>query len=98
MRILGLEDLSGDGWPELGLLRVKPDRSTLFEVFDPVTRSRLARYKMMALEDGRNLVAVGDLNGNEAAEFVVEGDHFEMGLLEIRDCEDGTALRFYAVP
>lgn len=98
LRILGLEDLSGDGWPELGLLRVKPDRSTLFEVFDPVTRSRLARYKMMALEDGRNLVAVGDLNGNEAAEFVVEGDHFEMGLLEIRDCEDGTALRFYAVP
>jgi hypothetical protein len=98
MLVAGLGDLGGDTSPELGLLRVEPAGTTVFEVFDPLTRKRLAKYPMAAVEDGRGLVMIGDLNGNTVEDFVVLGEHFGTDLLEIRDCAEGTALRFYAIP
>jgi hypothetical protein len=98
LRITAQPDLGEDGLAELGLLRVKPDGTSVVEIDDPVTAASLGRYRMRALTDGRAIAPLAPIDGNGTAEFVVLGDHFGANLLEVHDSGDGTDLRYFYLP
>jgi hypothetical protein len=98
LRIVAMADTGGDGYPDLGLMRTKPDGTTMVDVYEPVTGARLARYPIRAAEFGAEIEAIGDIDASGVGEFAVMGEHFDMDLLEIHDCGDGRPLRYFAVP
>ena len=98
LRIVALADTGGDGYADLGLMRTKPDGTTMVDVYEPVTGTRMARYPIGAAENGAEIAAIGDIDASGVEEFAVMGEHFDMDLLEIHDCGDGRPLRYFAVP
>ena len=40
-RIVALADTGGDGYADLGLMRAKPDGTTMVDVYEPVTGARI---------------------------------------------------------
>jgi hypothetical protein len=79
-------------------MRARSDGTTMVDMYEPVSGTRMARYPTRAAEHGVEIETIGDIDASGVAEFAVMGKHFDLDLLEIHDCGDGRPLRYFALP
>jgi hypothetical protein len=98
VRATPLQDVTGDGKPELGLLLVAPGGASRVEIHDVSGNTRLDTIEMLAIDNATDLTTTPDIDDSGHQEVVTLGRYFDIDMLELHDIVDGTALRYYFVP